>query len=90
MTTTRTHNAQNSTFGFADASYWRLKTMELSYRFASGFMNKLRNGAGLQVYFNGNNFFTWSNFDDRIDPESANSGAYPIVRRYNLGLRISL
>ncbi|GAB3416547.1 SusC/RagA family TonB-linked outer membrane protein [Niabella aquatica] len=90
MTTTRTHNAQNSTFGFADASYWRLKTMELSYRFTSGFMNKLRNGAGLQMYFNGNNLLTWSSFDDRIDPESANSGAYPIVRRYNLGMRISL
>ena len=80
------HNRFNSTYGVNDASYLRLKSMEASYDFT---MNRARYGAsGLQLYVNGNNLFTISPFDRRIDPEGANESSYPIIKRYNLGIRL--
>lgn len=78
---------------FYDGSYLRLKNAEISYRFDSdmvqsfGFQN-------LRVYVNGNNLLLWSEMPD--DRESnfagtgwASQGAYPTVKRFNLGLNIT-
>lgn len=76
-----------------DASYLRLKTAEISYTFSP----KLTRWIGLsnlRVYLNGNNLLTWSKLPD--DRESnfagtgwASQGAYPTLRRYNLGANIN-
>ncbi|RXK81179.1 SusC/RagA family TonB-linked outer membrane protein [Filimonas effusa] len=75
-----------------DASYVRLKNAEISYTFGSGFINKL-GLSNLRLYLNGNNLLTWSKMPD--DRESnfagtgwASQGAYPTVKRYNLGVNI--
>ena len=42
-----------------------------------------------KIYVNGNNLFTITSFDNRIDPESGGSGSYPLTRRYNMGFRLT-
>lgn len=78
---------------FYDGSYLRLKNTEIAYRFNTGWVNK----AGLQslrVYLNGNNLLLWTKMPD--DRESnfagtgwASQGAYPTVKRVNLGLNLT-
>ncbi|MEQ8552595.1 MAG: TonB-dependent receptor [Cyclobacteriaceae bacterium] len=78
---------------FYDGSFLRLKNAEIAYRFESGWINKI----GLQsmrVYLNGNNLLLWTKMPD--DRESnfagtgwASQGAYPTVRRFNLGLNLT-
>lgn len=82
------HNQQSSSYNFVDGSYMRLKNAEVSYKLKGAYLKK----AGLnafQIYVNGSNLLTFSRLDSRIDPETDGVGVYPIVRRYNLGLRAS-
>lgn len=86
--TFNTRHNQNtaSTYTFVNASYIRLKNAEVSYRVD---LQTLKNIGirNLQVYANGNNLLTFTDLDDRVDPESGSDSVYPIVRRFNLGLR---
>ncbi|WP_244095025.1 SusC/RagA family TonB-linked outer membrane protein [Pedobacter alluvionis] len=77
---------------YYDASYIRLKNAELGYTLSGNYISKL----GLKscrIYVNGNNLLLWTKMpDDRESNFSGNSsgGAYPTVRRFNLGLDITL
>lgn len=76
-----------------DGSYLRLKNAEIAYTFGKGLVKR----AGLEslrIYINGNNLAVWSKMPD--DRESnfagtgwASQGAYPTVKRYNLGANIT-
>ena len=76
-----------------DGSYLRLKNAEIAYTFTPQFTKKL-GLAAFRIYLNGNNLYTWSKMPD--DRESnfagtgwASQGAYPTVKRYNLGFNIT-
>lgn len=76
-----------------DGSYLRLKNAEIAYTFNSGLVRKM-GLESLRIYVNGNNLKTWSKMPD--DRESnfagtgwASQGAYPTVKRYNLGANIT-
>lgn len=76
-----------------DGSYLRLKNAEVAYTFSPSASKKLGLG-GLRIYLNGNNLMAWSKMPD--DRESnfagtgwASQGAYPTVKRYNLGANIT-
>jgi hypothetical protein len=77
-----------------DGSYLRLKTAEISYTVKPALLKR----AGIQslrVYLNGDNLLFWSKLpDDREANIGSNNyagqGAYPTVRRVNLGLNLSL
>lgn len=78
-----------------DGSYIRLKNAELAYSFAGKNWIKKLGISDLRIYVNGNNLWLWTRMPD--DRESnfatggvASQGTYPTVKRYNLGLRISL
>ena len=77
-----------TTYSFQDASYVRLKNLELSYDFKAKILKKsgIRN---LQLYANANNLLTITKFNKQIDPEGNSASLYPLVRRYNIGMRIS-
>jgi TonB-linked SusC/RagA family outer membrane protein len=78
----------NTTYLFQDASYLRLKNLELNYHIS----NKLIKDLGiskLQVYASGNNLITFTNYFKNIDPEQSGAFVYPIIKRYNLGVRLS-
>lgn len=75
-----------------DGSYLRLKNAEIAYTITTGVVKKL-GLESLRIYINGNNLATWSKMPD--DRESnfagtgwASQGAYPTVKRYNLGANI--
>jgi len=75
-----------------DASYIRLQNVELGYTFKNSVIKKL-NLNNLRIYFNGNNLFFWSKLpDDRettYSRGSATVGAYPNLKRFNMGIDIS-
>lgn len=81
------HNRENSYYGVKDASYFRLKSLEIAYTIDKKVMKEM-GLAGCQLFLNGNNLFTLSNYDHRIDPESASTSTYPLTKRYNIGFRL--
>lgn len=77
-----------------DASYLRLRTVEIAYTFnkQSGWMKKV-GFDHLRIFLNANNVFFWSNLpDDRettYSGGSATQGSYPTVKRVNLGIDLT-
>ncbi|MCM1355974.1 MAG: TonB-dependent receptor [Staphylococcus sp.] len=77
-----------------DGSYIRLKNAEIAYTWHGGWVKKL--GMSMfKLYLNGNNLWMWSRMPD--DRESnfagtglASQGAYPTVRRFNLGFKFDI
>ena len=77
-----------TTYSFQNAEYLRLKNLEFSYDFKAKMLKKVGIG-NLQLYANANNLFTITKFNKQIDPEGNSVSLYPLVRRYNIGTRIS-
>jgi TonB-linked SusC/RagA family outer membrane protein len=77
-----------TSFSFQNASYLRLKNLELAYDLDKKIINRV-GMKNVQIYANANNLFTITNFNKQIDPEGNSSGLYPLVRRYNIGTRIT-
>ena len=73
------------TFNLLDGSYLRLKNVELSYNLVPkrGFIGI----DNIRFNFTGYNLLTWSEIKYG-DPEGKNVGRYPILRRFNLGIKI--
>lgn len=84
----RTHNDTANTLTYIDYSYLRLKTVELSWQLPKRWLERA-NISGCRVYLNGNNLWTLSNIDSGMDPETGDVNAYPIVRTYTVGCRLS-
>ncbi|MEO5997481.1 MAG: SusC/RagA family TonB-linked outer membrane protein [Chitinophagaceae bacterium] len=78
----------HSTFWMRNASYARLKTLELSYTLPDLLLTKLRLSS-LRVYLNGNNLFTVDKLK-WVDPEniSQNGSFYPQSKIYNVGVNV--
>jgi len=84
-----TNNNQQSTWFMQDASYLRLKSVEIGYRLPDHILKKLH-FANLRVYVSGTNLACWSAFK-LWDPELGRSGLnYPLQRVINVGLNIGL
>jgi TonB-linked SusC/RagA family outer membrane protein len=81
------NNNQTSTWFMQDASFLRLKSVELGYTVPENIRKKM-NMVNLRVYVSGTNLFSWSRFK-LWDPEMAGNGlGYPIQRVINIGLNI--
>ena len=76
-----------------DASFLRFKTLELGYSFDKQNWVKKMGIENMRVFLNGNNLFFWSDLpDDRettYSGGSATDGAYPTLKRFNLGIDIT-
>lgn len=75
-----------------DGSYIRLKNAEIAYTFDSDWVHKL-GIRQLRIYLNGNNLWSWSRMPDDRESNfsgSGGQGAYPTMKRFNLGLKITL
>jgi TonB-dependent starch-binding outer membrane protein SusC len=78
----------NSTFWLQDASFIRLKNVELGYNFSPDWISKVRMQS-LRLYVNAFNLFTITKLKD-VDPEG-NSGSgqfYPQQRIVNVGVNV--
>lgn len=84
---------RNSSQFLYDGSYVRLKNAEIAYTFNDGWVKKL-GMSNFKVYLNGNNLWLWTKMpDDResnLDQFDGGTGAYPTVRRFNLGIKFTL
>lgn len=76
---------------YYDGSYLRLKNAEIAYTFKGNWVKKAHLNS-LRVYLNGDNLLLWTKMpDDRENNFSGSSsdGAYPTVRRFNLGFDLT-
>ncbi|MGV8096397.1 MAG: SusC/RagA family TonB-linked outer membrane protein [Mangrovibacterium sp.] len=81
------HNYQPSSFWVQDASYLRLKNVELGYRFTSDAMKKIGLNS-MRIYISGNNLITWTNLKYSKDPDARElwGRVYPTLRVFNGGV----
>lgn len=81
----------NGTQYLFDGSYLRLKNAEIAYTFNKNWVEHIGLSA-LRVFVNGNNLWVKSKMPDDRESNFAGSGgqgAYPTVKRYNVGLRLT-
>lgn len=90
-----TNNDNNyvlSTYWLEDASYVRLKNVEIGYTVEAKRLKKIGLNS-FRVYMNGNNLITWCNLFPGEDPEfptgENNKEPYPITRIYNVGFNVN-
>lgn len=90
-TTTATENYVSSTFWLRDASYLRLKNVQLKYDFPETLISRL-SLKRLSVFANAENLLTFSKFD-HFDPEkniqNNNLYEYPSLKTYSFGLNVT-
>ena len=81
------NNEQNSSFWMKDASYVRLKNVQLGYTFPVS-ISSMAGIKKLRLYVNGSNLFTLDKFWDGFDVESpvGTVSVYPQVKVYSFGL----
>lgn len=82
------NNIQNSSFWLKDASYLRLKNVQLGYSFPKSLLkDKVQH---LRIYTSGQNLFTvdrfWPGFD--VEAPVGNAGWYPQMKVYTIGLDV--
>ena len=92
-------NVKNSSYWMADASYLRLKNLQLSYKLPQSWMKKVRLSS-VMFFANATNLFTLTGYYQGYDPEtgyqSGTDGAtagsvgsnYPLVSTYTFGVEI--
>ncbi len=86
-------NTQVSDWWLQDASYLRLKNLQLGYNFSSKLLSKAKIQA-LRLYVSGDNLLTFTNFFEGSDPERASASGraaiYPQAKIYSFGLKVTL
>ncbi|MCD8387804.1 MAG: TonB-dependent receptor [Bacteroidales bacterium] len=86
-------NREIQTKYMQDASYVRLKNLQVGYTFPQKWMEKL-SITKLRVYFAAENLHTWTNLSKVIDPESLETSAlksgssYPLSKTISFGLSV--
>lgn len=81
----------NGTRYLFDGSYLRLKNAEVAYTLSGKATERIGLSA-CRIFMNGNNLFLWTKMpDDRESNFASGSsgGAYPTVRRFNIGLDLT-
>jgi len=81
--------SNNGDWQIQDASYVRLKTMEISYTLPAR-LTKFARISNCRIYVNGNNLILWSHFP--LDLETggiSGTNAYPMTKQINIGVDVS-
>lgn len=69
-----------------DASYLRLKNIEIGYTFPENLTKKF-GASNLRVYVTGDNVYTWDHLKTKsLDPEQTDVLTYPLLRSFNFGV----
>jgi TonB-linked SusC/RagA family outer membrane protein len=86
---TNVNNWRNSTFFLEDASYIRLKNLEIGYTFRNLAITKKATLSNVRIYANGMNLITWDKMgNDYFDPEAPTGRGffYPQLKVFNVGV----
>jgi len=79
-------NAANGERFIWDATFLRLKMLEISYALPDKWVSSI-GISKLQLFVNGSNLLLWSNLPVDIETRRANN-SYPITKTYNCGLNL--
>ena len=71
-----------------DGSYLKLRSVELAYTFEKKEWLTKTGANNLRIYLQGNDLFFWSKMPDPRE-SGGGGGAYPLLRRVNLGIELS-
>jgi len=81
-------NGQLSDFWVLNASYVRIKNLQIGYTFSQGILKTLHVD-GLRIYASAENPITWDHYRKGWDPEINSSGDfYPILATYTFGINL--
>jgi len=85
-----TNNEKVSSFWVKDASYLRLKNLQIGYSLPARLASKLSTSS-IRIFVNGQNLFTKDNFWKGYDVEApvGRGDVYPQVKTYTLGLDVN-
>ncbi|TLX75799.1 SusC/RagA family TonB-linked outer membrane protein [Labilibacter sediminis] len=88
-TTNSTNNFSESTYWLEDASFFKLKNVELSYTLPAQILSSLRM-KNAKLFVRGTNLLTLSKFDD-LDPENIDAGIddYPLMKAVTGGISVT-
>jgi TonB-linked SusC/RagA family outer membrane protein len=88
VTYSRSQNYYNSTLNIRDASYIRIKNLEVGYTFSKEQMKKFNIGS-LRLYVSGQNLITWDKLKI-LDPEAVTNAGYKYAQMaiYNVGCKV--
>ncbi|MEX0928048.1 MAG: SusC/RagA family TonB-linked outer membrane protein [Balneolales bacterium] len=81
-----TPNEVLSDVWLSDASYFRIKTIQLGYTF-SNLGESLRN---VRIYANARDMFTFTNFEGLEPERNGGNGNYPRMASFSLGIRATI
>lgn len=88
LTTQVSPNHNFNSFFIQDASYIRLKNVELGYNLPKQWSSKV-GAKNIRLYTNGLNIFTWDRLPTKnFDPELSGEYSYPITKIFNFGANI--
>ena len=94
-TFSRSKNSQTQTRYLQDASYIRLKNLQIGYSLPSQLTNKF-GVSKLRLFVSGENLWTGTKLSDIFDPETVDGGdngngnAYPLFKTVSVGLSVTL
>lgn len=72
-----------------DASYFRLKNLELAYTLPTSISRKIR-AEKIRIALSGQNLLTWDKMKSKyIDPEVGTMNAFQPYRVYNIGFQLT-
>lgn len=79
----------SSTFWLKDASYLRMKNLQLSYTLPQKWISNL-GISQMKIYYSGENLFTIDSLPVKVDPEApdATGSFYPVLRSHSFGLNL--
>lgn len=84
------NNFEISDFWVYDASYIRLRNIQIGYTMPKEYASKLKL-TSLRLFLIGENIFTLSKMPDGVDPNVPNGSTFfPISKLYGLGININL
>lgn len=88
LSNVETPNIVTSSFWVRNASYLRIKTMQLGYTIPKNVLSKVKLGSA-RIYFQAENPVTWHDFPEGWDPEISTGGVYyPILKTFTFGLNL--
>jgi len=85
------NNTQTSTFWLQDASYLRLKNLQIGYTLPKKALERISID-NLRIYFAANNLFTIDKMIDGYDPEQSPTNAQtsvPLLRTFSFGFNLN-
>lgn len=81
------NNSTNNSLWLADASYLKLRTLELYYNFSKEMLKKSRYITGAKVFVRGHDLLCIDNIKE-LDPENLSMG-HPTMAQYSFGVNLS-